>query len=174
MKSTGTLQPLPPWGTKHSWHEANCSLESICNRYFAELIAAMALAELLRLKLESIFSMLDDLCLETCTRCPNPCCLHATPWFDFRDLVFLHLNTLAIPIAQTIKALNETCRFAGPRGCTLDRISRPWICTWYLCSVQTANLNSRRANQRKYLTSAINEVKAFRKEMEEAFIRVIV
>jgi hypothetical protein len=123
--------------------------------------------------LESIFSLLDDLCLETCPRCPSPCCLHASPWFDFRDLIFLNLNTLAIPVSQSIETLNETCRYVSPRGCTLDRISRPWICTWYLCSVQTANLKSRRSHQREDLMLAINEIKVLRKEMEDAFIRVV-
>jgi hypothetical protein len=40
--------------------------------------------------------------------------------------------------------------------------------------VQTANLNSRRANRRKDLTVAVNGIKALRKEMEETFIRVTV
>jgi len=174
MRSTDPLQLAPPWGTKLAWHEANCSLYDLKKRYSVKLNSAVTLSISLRHRLESIFSLLDDLCLETCPRCPNPCCLHASPWFDFRDLIFLHLNTLAIPISQTIEALNETCLYVSPRGCTLARICRPWICTWYLCSVQMANLNIRRTHQVNNLTSAINEIKALRNEMEETFIRVIV
>jgi hypothetical protein len=173
MKSTDPLQLAPPWGTKPAWREANRCIDGLNQRYSVKLNSAAVLSVSLRHRLESIFSLLDDLCLETCPRCPNPCCLHASPWFDFRDLIFMHLNTLAIPISQTIGALNETCRYVSPRGCTLARISRPWICTWYLCSVQTANLNIRRAHQVQKLTSAINEIKALRKEMEEVFTRVI-
>jgi hypothetical protein len=117
--------------------------------------------------------MLDDLCLETCPRCPDPCCLKASPWFDFRDLIFLHLHALAIPPGQTIKTMASTCRYSSKNGCTLDRISRPWICTWYLCPVQAANINVRRSHQKKGLLTAINEIKDTRKEMEDEFIKVI-
>ena len=174
MRSTNPVRHAPPWGTKPAWREANCCIAGLNQRYSVKLSSAVALAVSLRQRLESIFSLLDDLCLETCPRCPNPCCLHASPWFDFRDLIFLHLNTLAIPINQTIEALNDTCRYVSPGGCTLARITRPWICTWHLCSVQKANLNIRRAHQVKNITSAINEIKALRKAMEESFIRVIV
>lgn len=174
MRSTDSLKPGPPWGTKAAWREANRSIAALNQQYSVKLSSAVALAASLHRRLESIFSLLDDLCLETCPRCPNPCCLHASPWFDFRDLIFLHLNSLAIPISQTIEALNDTCRYVSPRGCKLTRISRPWICTWYLCSVQTANLKSRRIHQGKRLRSAIDELKALRKDMEEVFIRVIV
>jgi hypothetical protein len=174
MRSNESLHLAPPWGTKRTWQEANRSIDDLVQRYCGKLASAVALAASLRDRLASIFSLLDDLCLETCPQCPDPCCLHASPWFDFRDLVFFHLDTLPIPFRQTIESLSATCRYAGPRGCTLARISRPWICTWYLCSVQTANLNSRRAHQRKDLTLAINEIKALRKELEERFVREIV
>ena len=172
MRPTISVQFAPPWGTKPAWQEANRSIDHLNQRYSGKLSSVAALAVSVRVGLESIFSLLDDLCLETCPRCPDPCCLSASPWFDFCDLLFLHLNSLAIPFSQTIETPKTVCRYYSPLGCTLARISRPWICTWYLCSVQTANLNNRRSHQRKYLTSALNEIKAFRKDMEEAFIRV--
>ena len=165
MRSTKSVPFAPPWGPKPAWQEANRSIADLNQRYSGKLSSSAALAVSLRVRLESIFSLLDDLCLETCPRCPDPCCLNASPWFDFRDLLFLHLNSLAIPSSQTIETSKAVCRYYRPQGCTLPRISRPWICTWYLCSVQTANLNSRRATQRKDLTVAVNEIKALRKEM---------
>jgi hypothetical protein len=167
------LNIAPPWGTEPVWQEANRSIDDHIQRYAGKLSSALTFASWVRVRLESIFNILDDLCIETCPQCPDPCCLHASPWFDFRDLIFLQLNALAIPPGQPIDALNAYCRYFSPRGCTLDRISRPWICSWYLCSVQTANLNNRRSIQRKDLTIVLNEIKAFRKEMEETFIRVI-
>ena len=174
MRSNESLQLAPPWGTKPAWWGANRSIDELIQRHAGKLTSAVSLASAVRVRLESVFNILDDLCIETCPRCPDPCCLHASPWFDFRDLIFLHLNDLAIPFRQPIDAMNATCCYFSPRGCTLARISRPWICTWYLCSVQTANLNSRRSHQSKDLKCAINEIKAFRKEMEETFIRVII
>lgn len=163
----------PPWGTKPAWQEVNRGIDDLIQRHSGKLGSAAALASLVRIRLESIFNLLNDLCIETCSRCPDPCCLRASPWFDFRDLIFLHLNTLEIPIGQPIEAFNQTCCYYSPHGCTLSRIFRPWICTWYLCPVQTVNLKNRRAHQRKDIAFAINEIKAYRKEMEEMFIRVI-
>ena len=173
MRSSVPSKLAPPWGIKPVWQEANRSIDDLIQRNAGKLISVVTLASLVRVRLESIFIILDDLCIETCPRCPDPCCLHASPWFDFRDLIFLHLNSLAPPVSQPIEVLNATCRYFSPRGCTLERISRPWICTWYLCPVQTANLNNRRSHQRKDLTLVLNEIKRFRKEMEETFIRVI-
>ena len=149
-------------------------IDALIQRHSDKLSSVVTMASLARVRLESIFNILDGLCIETCPHCPDPCCLHASPWFDFRDLIFLHLNARAIPVSQPIEVLNATCRYFSPRGCTLARICRPWICTWYLCSVQTANLNNRRSNQKKSLTFAVNEIKAFRNEIENTFVRVIV
>lgn len=154
------------------WREANRSIADLIRRHDGQLNAAVALAAMLRFRLASVFSLLDALCLETCPRCPDPCCLHARPWFDFRDLLLLHLNDLAIPFSQTIENLDATCRYYGQRGCTLDRLSRPWICTWYLCPTQTANLNSRRHLQHHDLSLAVADVKDLRQKMENMFIRV--
>jgi hypothetical protein len=173
MQSKLSLQLAPPWKTKAAWQAANRSIDALIQRYADKLNAAVTLAAMVRAKLESTFSILDNLCIETCPRCPDPCCLHASPWFDYRDLLFLHLNAVAIPVRQPIEALSATCRYFSLSGCTLERISRPWICTWYLCPVQTCNLNIRRFHQSKELSSGFNEIKAVRKEMEERFIRVI-
>ncbi len=173
MKLNLSLQLAPPWKTKPAWQEANRSIDGLIQRYAGKLNSAVALAALVRDRLEWIFNILDDLCIETCPRCPDPCCLHASPWFDYSDLLFFHLNAVPIPASQPIEVLNATCRYFSFRGCTLERISRPWICTWYRCPVQTGNLNLRRSEQRKDLTSMLNEIKAFRKEMEDTFIGVI-
>ena len=172
MKSTLSLQFAPPWNTKPAWQEANRSIDRLVQRNADKLSLAVSLAALVRVMLESIFNLLDGLCSETCPRCPDPCCSHARVWYDYRDLLFFHLNALPIPVSQPIEALNATCRYLRFRGCTLERISRPWICTWYLCPVQTGNLNNRRTHQRKDLSSRLNEIKASRKEMEASFIRV--
>jgi len=172
MRSTDSVSFAPPWGTKPQWQEANHSIAGLNRRYAGQLDAAVSFAVALRIRLASVFSLLDALCLETCPRCPDPCCLHARPWFDFRDLLMLHLNDLAIPTSQTIESLNATCRYCGQHGCTLDRLSRPWICTWYLCPAQTGNLIRRRGLQGHELSLAVMEIKALRQKMEDMFIQV--
>jgi len=172
MKSNLSLQLAPPWKTKAAWQEANRCIDGLIRHHAAKLSSAAALADLARVRLESIFSILDDLCIETCPHCPDPCCLHARPWFDYRDLLFFHLNAVAPPASQPIEFLQANCRYLSFRGCTLERISRPWICTWYLCPVQSRNLYVRRSHHRKDLSSGLKEIKVFRKQMEASFIQV--
>ena len=163
----------PPWGSIADWQEANTSIDIHINRYFHSLKAAMQIARDARIRLESIFPTLDDLGRMTCPLCPDACCLSASPWYDMRDLIFLHLNRVSIPLTQTIPAIKETCCYLGRSGCTLPRITRPWICTWYLCPAQTANIKARNAGRRQTLIRVLSEIKVLRKQLEKIFIETI-
>jgi hypothetical protein len=173
MKSLHIDTLSAPWMTAASWKEANRSIRNLVEEPFGRLSSARSLAWSVRIRLERSFNILNDACLETCPYCPDPCCLKASPWFDYRDLIYLHLNELAIPPGQPIADWKTTCRYYHPRGCILDRISRPWICTWYLCPVQTAKMRNRRNNQWSDLVRILGEIKTRRKAMENAFIRAI-
>jgi len=170
---TASFKLSPPWGTIPAWQEANNSIELHIKRYYPQLRPAIQIAQKTRSCLESIFPSLDDLCLNTCPRCPDVCCLSASPWYDLRDLIFLHFNQLSIPLSQTISSSEETCRYQNHKGCSLPRIARPWICTWYLCPAQTANLKERTINRWQALSRVLGKIKAHRKKMEDEFIRII-
>ncbi len=173
MKIDSAAKFSPPWGSVSAWQEANISIDLHIKHYYPRLGPARQIARQACIRLESIFTPLDEICMLTCPRCPDPCCLSASPWYDWRDLVFLHLNRLSIPKTQTISGSTETCCNISHRGCTLPRIVRPWICTWYLCPAQTANLNARNTRQRKILSRRLGEIKALRNNLEDEFIRVI-
>ncbi len=171
---TATPAPLsPPWPTPAAWQQANASIDLHVKRYYRALKPVMRIASQTRIRLESIFTVLDEICRQTCPWCPEPCCLVARPWYDFRDLVFLHLNGLIVPPAQTIDNLKTTCRYSSPKGCTLLRITRPWICTWYLCPVQSRKLRGTDNDCWEQLSRRLAEIKSARRQMEEAFIRTI-
>ena len=122
----------------------------------------------------SLFPLLDELCKATCTYCPDPCCFSAYAWFDFRDLLFAHLNGLAISPAQLMTDRKMICRYLGVRGCTLERISRPWICTWYLCPAQLGALRADAAYGKKaFFLETAREIRGERKEMETVFIEAL-
>jgi hypothetical protein len=150
-------------------HSVNFHLRRYQNEWKKSLFVAHALEN----RLKALFPILDDLCINSCPWCPEPCCLKAKVWFDFKDLLFLHFNHLPIPLAQPITNMNTTCRYVSHRGCVLSRIARPWICTWYLCPVQTAILRKRDYIQYDAVNRIIQEIKSLRKEMEEGFIRVV-
>ena len=164
----------PPWGSVPAWQEANHSTDFHIKRYYIHLKPVIQIARDTRICLESIFPSLDAICKMTCPRCPDACCLSAHPWYDWRDLIFLHLSQLPIPPSQTISGFKQTCCYISHRGCTLPRITRPWICTWYICPAQTANLKHRSAEQWQALGRVFGEIKALRKKLESEFIQVII
>lgn len=171
----GDLAPaLPLWGSPANWFEANQSLEHLIRLHRTELKRAMMLARSIQVYLESIFVLMDDLCAVTCLFCPDPCCLNAKVWIDFRDLLFLHLSGQQIPQGQILQNLKQACRYCSPKGCTLTRILRPWVCTWYLCPAQVSNFHRKSLEVQENFNQTVKAVKAGRKEMEAEFIRVTV
>jgi len=150
------IEPL--WGDTDTWKTANRNLEYLIRRHGPNMNRAV---------------LLDDLCAVTCPWCPDNCCLTATVWIDFKDLLFLHLNGHEIPPSQLLADLKETCRYWGPRGCMLPRIARPWVCTWYLCPTQKANLRQKPKSVQDLFSRAVQAIKTGRKEMESEFIRIV-
>ena len=173
MISEKSLKFAPPWATSPAWREANYSIGIHVKRYDADLKPAVTMARDLLSRLTSIFSVLNDLCMATCPWCPEVCCLTASPWYDFRDLLFLHLNHLEIPRTQPVHAYGTTCCYLKSRGCSLTRILRPWICIWYLCPVQRAYLKKTRRRNGQAFHQLVSEIKDGREKLEEEFIRVI-
>ncbi len=165
--------PGPPWLEQSEWRAANATVSFLLDRYRRQASGLEKTAVLLREQLRSIFPVLDEMCAMSCAWCPDHCCLSARIWWDLRDLVFLHLNGREIPALQPI-GLNEEhpCRYLGPRGCRLDRLDRPWICTWYLCPQQKAYLNHTAPRRLAVLQAQIADIQNGRKQLETDFIRL--
>jgi len=168
-----TLSCTPPWGAPSDWAEANLTLESLTHIFFSELDHAKSLAMEIKENLESLFPMMDELSRTTCPWCPEPCCVNARIWIDFHDLLFLHLINQTLPPAQLQDNFKHDCRYFGHRGCSLPRLSRPWICTWYVCPTQMAVLRKKNQITVEYFTQTVRRIKSKRKDMEDEFIRVI-
>ncbi len=163
----------PPWESRAAWQIVNRDLDYLIHRHRDALKNAVILARNMEAPLESIFILLDDLCSATCPWCPNPCCLSAEVWIDFKDLLFLHLAGHPIPDKQLRSQLKKICRCWRPKGCGLPRISRPWICTWYLCPTQKAILLRKSCDTRDKFSRQVQIVKDCRRKMEAEFIRVV-
>ena len=161
----------PPWKNTFSWNEANQTLDFLIKRYGNRLPETNRLALDVFRKMVSLFPLLEDLCMATCTHCPEPCCLSAYAWFDLKDLLFAHLNTIPIPPSQLMTGPKMICRYLGVKGCTLPRISRPWICTWYLCPTQLGALRADTRGEKDFFLQMAKEIGLARKEMEASFIR---
>ena len=166
--------PIPtiPWNTKGLWTGANASLNQSVNRHRHRLTGSFRLATRLRDHLLSIFPLMDDLCQHTCPDCTDICCRHAQVWADFKDLLFLHLAGIPAPDQQLLGQRGEHCRYASSRGCRLDRLQRPFVCTWYVCPAQTRLLNDQREEKAR-LSATLRQIKNDRRRMEDQFIKAI-
>lgn len=164
--------PVPPWGQAAVWEEANFTLAEFIRQNRPYLRRAEAATRQLAQQLHGLYPLLDGLCRSTCRYCPDPCCLRALVWFDFGDLIFMHLQGLTIPEGQLISRSGETCRYCGPRGCRLPRLKRPWICIWYLCPAQSARLRMKTVAVRSAHARHVSEVKRLRSAAEAEFLRI--
>ena len=163
----------PVWTTPPAWTQANRTLGFLCRKHETGLGRAGQQARRIETALEALFPLIETLCAFTCPSCRDSCCERAKVWLNFQDLLFLHLIQGTLPLHQLRQGLKEPCRFLGDRGCTLPRISRPWICTWYLCPSQTNLLRNMPLLEQTRFQEAVREVKAGRRRMEEEFVRVV-
>ncbi|MGD9079845.1 MAG: hypothetical protein PVG96_10915 [Desulfobacterales bacterium] len=162
-----------PWAPPDEWQAVNGSIRFHLERYPEDFKSVVSFAQSVKHHLQSIFPFLHELCADSCPWCPDPCCLKAGVWFDFKDLLFLHFNNQPIPPAQPKANLGMPCRYLGPKGCRMPRLTRPWICTWYLCPTQTAKLRNGQHEKHKLMSRAMAQIKSERNLLENEFIRII-
>jgi hypothetical protein len=162
-----------PWSHPTGWREVHQSILFHLDRHRHVREALLPLAREIEKCLKATAPKMDMICAHTCTHCPEPCCLAASVWYDFRDLLSLHLAGKPIPIGQPIAGYRGTCRFIANTGCSLPRSIRPWICTWYLCPVQTRWLKKQPGAAGRRLLKSLNEMKFRRAELEKRFVAVV-
>lgn len=161
-----------PWNTPALWQEANASLDVSLALHRGVLDVARHHAEQLRQLLKQTFPIMEELCRQTCPACTDVCCRRAWVWIDFKDLLFLHLAGIPLPEGQLLRRQGDHCRYASPDGCRLERVQRPFVCTWYLCPAQSHLLNKQPA-EKQNLSRILEQIKNHRKRMEASYIQAI-
>ena len=167
-----TLFSSVPWNTPATWMEANDNLAAAITKNTAAMADGADQAYQIRQHLESLFSLMDNLCRETCPDCSDVCCRRAWVWIDFKDLLFFHLADVPLPEQQLLSRQGDHCRYGGPDGCRLDRLQRPFVCTWYLCPAQTQHLRKEPAEMKR-ISDFLLQIKRLRRKMERSFIRAV-
>jgi hypothetical protein len=69
-----------------------------------------------------------------------------------------------------MRRYEEVCCYRHPRGCRLARISRPWICTWYLCPAQTSRIRRPPVIEYHGLEDEIRGIQAARRRLKGVFL----
>lgn len=163
---------FPPWGSELLWKEANWTIKYLHQRHHHALHRAKNLGKAIHGNLQQLFPLMESLCEAACPQCRACCCRRAKPYFDFRDLIYLHLQGKEIPAAQPIGSTEDHCQYHLPNGCLLPRSDRPWICTWYTCPAHRALLPEGGWDMTG-LDDQLREIKKLRGELEKEFIRVV-
>lgn len=161
-----------PWASAAEWASANRVMQHLCVRHRDALAPVRQTARLLKGCLEALFPALDHLCGLSCATCPAPCCHAATVWFDYRDLIFMHLSQQALAIEQLSRGHEGACHCCDASGCRLPRLSRPWTCSWYLCPTQKNLLAKMPGKTQQRFEESVIAVKRLRITLEADFIHV--
>jgi hypothetical protein len=166
-----TIDLWPPWASSSQWREANAAIDHLIDVHdVAHLQPIERRALGIRDRLESVSPVMEQLCGSTCPQCHKPCCRVAKPWFDLRDLLFLHFTKSAIAPSQPIRNSRDHCRYLTSHGCSLPRIERPWICIWYLCPAQTEILREETPETARKVERSLKWIGFERKEVEAEWI----
>ena len=163
---------IPPWSTPGLWREATESLAAAASRPGVALASAASLARGVAQCIADLDGTMGTLCAACCPNCRHNCCHRATVWYDFKDLIFLHIKGMT-PQSQILRPSRGPCPHSGRRGCLLPRVARPYICTWYLCpDLQTA-LMGLPADIKSDFEKSLVRLKNLRQEMENAFVAAL-
>ena len=164
---------IPPWPTADLWREANDAVSFMLRQWAGRITGARQLARCIRWRLETLDRPMAALCRATCPSCADVCCLRATVWYDFKDLIYLHLCGETIPPAQLIEARGKSCRYLSAGGCVLPRPQRPFVCTWYLCPEQKSLMRQPSGAGTERIINSLEMIKADRHRLENRLIEAI-
>ena len=161
-------------GPPEAWVSSNQELDRLISYHREDIKPAARIATVIHHELEAIFPLLDKVCRRTCPWCPDPCCIVTKVWYDFIDLVFLHLIEVPLPPGPLAYQLEEPCRYLSPRGCKLPRLIRPWGCIQYICPTQRRNLHRRKPDDEAKLDLTLDKIRNKRYQLETAFQHAMV
>lgn len=160
-----------PWSTPPLWQAATQTMAFTIRQYRGALLPVIDLSRRIYERIHTVDSYMTHLCNQTCPRCQDICCGHAHAYFDFKDLLYLHLSQGRLPAHQTLEKSRQTCRYLNPNGCILPRTERPFICTWYICPDQRACLEQVAPSAMLFLLNSLKALKTGRNQLEAAYIR---
>jgi len=163
-----------PWQTAEDWHQVLLSLKAVEKKGKDKLPALFCIAKKIQKNYEMISEPMESLCACTCVNCEDICCMRATIWFDFKDLLYIYFATGKFPESQikkiTLKNQIRTCGCLTKKGCILSRTERPFVCTWYLCPAQKEYLRQYHPERLHHFEQTLLTIKGLRNQMGEKFV----
>lgn len=119
------------------------------------------------------FQWLDGLmsryCAQSCPSCTDPCCRAKGIFYNLNDLLFQLVFKLLPPPGQTRTQPLADCRYLSSNGCILPRISRPYVCVWYLCESHMELLGRENATDQRRFLKTLQSIRTFRLNLQVTF-----
>ncbi len=116
------------------WHETILNLRKQLGKFEPQTV------QLLANEITSSILWLDTVmtkyCEATCPQCTDRCCDGREIFFNQADLLCLIALGREPPPGQTRTEPGAPCRYLGSDGCSLTRLTRPYVCVWFLCEPQ--------------------------------------
>ena len=166
-----------PWESEEAWVQVVLSIGktiSALSTHGSEITSIRTLAQQIVQEYTELETVLEQVCLTSCSKCEDVCCSRATVWYDLKDLLLIYLNTGTLPNRQIYKKPDHSCCNLTSSGCPLIRSERPFICTWYICSDQKKVLDGLPESKNKLaIFRTIDKIKTARKELEEEYVKAI-
>ncbi len=101
---------------------------------------------------------------KTCPYCGTICCAnrHGVP--DFGDLIIFLALDLRVPHYNLVQDERAPCQFIGERGCKVERILRPYRCTWYYCDPMLVQIEIDKPSEYRRFIKEVGELAETRGE----------
>lgn len=158
-----------PWIHGYDWEQVVQGIELAAPRIGVRAGTLKDLAEQITSNYNLVEAQQEKLCACSCTVCLDVCCVKATVWYDFKDLLYLYFATGGLPDRQIRKTDENCCCHLTPSGCSIARNARPFICSWYICAAQKQDMNSLSGEGRELL-ERLDQLKLLRKSLESRYI----
>ena len=161
------------WLDPETWGEVQSGLDWLLSLHAKRCGPILEMAACILRRMQAVDPVLSQVCAWTCPECVHPCCQRATVRYDLRDLLFLHCIHWAVPVGHPSPDAGDCC-YLGPEGCMMPRFVRPFLCTWYLCPSQMDILRQAGNGPLAQLPQRLQEIQDLRKDLEEAFVQMVV
>ncbi len=174
VKETKQTQTAVPWQDEAQWEQVFESIQRIAERQIEIIGPIRDLAAGIYSHYGQLTGIIEDICSHSCPGCLDVCCIRATLWFDFKDLLYIYFAFGSLPKAQISKKIDDgvqSCCHLTEKGCSLSRTQRPFVCTWYFCPPQKEYLSLQDSEMQNTIDGHLKEIKLLREKIEDEFIR---
>lgn len=122
-------------------------------------------SELVRSGIAAIDPFIEQLTTAVCPKCLEVCCRWENCRYDAMDLVYLLTMGTAAPVYTEGLPDQGPCLYLASLGCTIERIKRPFRCTWHFCAALVTHMAQRPQKPVRSFSIRFQEIQAIRQEM---------